>query len=79
MPSRRLVLAGLGCAAGLQVCPRASAASRKLTREAAHYQSTPKGIQSCSICALFVAPDRCKSVTGKISAQGWCSLFDMVD
>jgi hypothetical protein len=79
MPSRRHVLAGVLSAAGLSVCRAATEARQKVSKATAHYQNTSNGMQSCSICSLFVAPDRCKSVIGKVSRDGWCSLFDMVD
>jgi uncharacterized membrane protein len=28
--------------------------------------------QKCAGCSLFVKPDKCKIVTGKISPNGWC-------
>jgi hypothetical protein len=79
MPSRRRLLAGVLSAAGLSVCHAAAQARQKVSKATARYQSMPNGIQSCSICSLFVAPDRCKLVIGKVSRDGWCSLFDMVD
>jgi hypothetical protein len=28
--------------------------------------------QKCSGCKLFIKPNKCKVVTGKISPNGWC-------
>ena len=37
------------------------------------YQDKPgKNGQKCAGCSLFVKPDKCKIVTGKISPNGWC-------
>ncbi len=58
--------------------PEASEA-KKATQEAVRYQNTPKGIQSCEFCSLFIKPDECKVVEGKVSPDGWCAVFDMVD
>ena len=43
------------------------------------YQETPKGIQMCATCTLYLPPSACKSVEGEVAASGWCKLFDMVD
>jgi hypothetical protein len=72
------------CAAGL-VCGRVSSSAeqvaeiKKVSQEAARYQDKPKEIQSCAICSLFQPPEDCKVVEGKVSKDGWCALFDMVD
>jgi hypothetical protein len=54
-------------------------AQQKMSREEARYQETPKGIQMCATCTLYLPPSACKTVEGEVSAQGWCKLFDMVD
>jgi len=80
MPSRRLAVAGLlGMIADQSVCIAAAAVPKKVTKPMAHYQTTPNGIQACSTCSLFVAPKQCRVVIGEVSADGWCSLYDMVD
>lgn len=56
--------------------PRLAAAQTKMTQQQVSYQDTPKGTQVCVNCKLFVSPDACKSVEGKISPQGWCTLFE---
>lgn len=66
----------LGAAIVLGFIPNlTSAQSNKMTQKAAAYQDTPKGTQRCDNCALFVSPDACKMVEGKIAPQGWCSVF----
>lgn len=65
-------------ASDISKVPEASEAN-KATKEAVRYQDTPKDIQSCEFCSLFVKPDECKVVEGKVSPDGWCAVFDMVD
>ena len=69
----------LGLMADQSVRVGAASAPARLTKPMAHYQTTPNGIQSCATCSLFVAPSACKVLIGKVSADGWCSLYDMVD
>jgi hypothetical protein len=45
----------------------------------AQYQNTPKGMFKCALCSFFIKPRSCKVVTGDISPDGWCKLFDMPD
>jgi hypothetical protein len=54
-------------------------ASEKMTRQQAEYQDKPNGIYSCSLCTLFIKPDACKVVEGKVSEDGWCKAFAMAD
>jgi hypothetical protein len=39
------------------------------------YRPSPKGDQNCASCKLFVSPNACKSVSGEISANGWCRIW----
>lgn len=84
MPGRRSVTGTILCAAGLWA-GRIFASDKpdetvvKATKDAVRYQDQPKGIQSCAICSLFLKPDSCKVMEGKVSEDGWCALFDMVD
>lgn len=78
LPRRALIRGALaGLAGGWASDP--ATAQQKMSREASQYQDTPKGIQTCSICTLYLPPSACKSVEGEIAANGWCKLFDMVD
>lgn len=58
-----------------------TAIARADSRTDLKYQSTPKGTQKCSGCALFTpgktASDNgtCKVITGPISPNGWCTAF----
>jgi hypothetical protein len=59
----------------------ATAIGRADSRDTLKYQSTPKGNQQCSGCALFVAgktaaaDGTCKVITGAISPKGWCTAY----
>jgi hypothetical protein len=76
---RREFLRLLGCSCA--VIPLALLASRpvqsqgKASKEAVNYQDSPKGNQKCSGCQFFTAPEGCQVVEGKISPEGWCSLY----
>ena len=50
-------------------------AQQKVAKSVVQYQNSPKGGHQCSGCSNFVAPDSCKVVAGKISPQGWCSIW----
>lgn len=87
--SRRLVLRGAlaaGCSLIVPITLFSSAASgadsappaatKKLPPASVQYQTEPKGEHKCSGCAHFIAASNsCKLVEGKISANGWCSLW----
>jgi hypothetical protein len=51
------------------------ASGDKLSQQQAEYQDSPKGIQMCATCTLFVAPRSCQVVEGDISPDGhrWAS------
>ena len=72
-----LVLPALASALAIGTTTIARADSRTQLK----YQSTPKGNQKCSACALFVpgktatADGTCKVITGAISPNGWCTAF----
>ena len=74
---RALITAGLGLGAAVRA--RAEEQPAKLSKSAAAYQDTPKGMFSCAACTLFVKPRSCKVVSGDISPAGWCKLFDLPD
>lgn len=83
--SRRLVLRGAlaaGCSLIVPVslfsspASAADSATKKVPPASAQYQTVPKGKLKCSDCANFIAASNtCKLVDGKISADGWCSLW----
>jgi hypothetical protein len=74
---RALITTGLGLGAAVRA--RAEEQPAKLSKSAAAYQDTPKGMFSCAACTLFVKPRSCKVVSGDISPTGWCKLFDLAD
>lgn len=54
----------------------AATGSKKATQASVRYQSKPKDKQKCGNCSHFVAASNsCKLVEGKISAEGWCSMW----
>jgi hypothetical protein len=75
---RSILLHGAACAGGIAtvlVVNANCAKANPLPKTAVAYQDSPKGDHQCSGCALFVAPDACKNVAGKISPNGWCLLW----
>ena len=78
--TRRTIIHRAACAAAIPVIVAAATSSPamaggKMSQSAAKYQATPKGDQRCDGCALFQAPDACKSVSGTIAPEGWCKLY----
>ena len=51
------------------------AQAAKAWQKSVKYQDTPKGDARCDNCALFEAPDGCKTVEGPVSPQGWCMVY----
>jgi len=75
-PTRReLIAAGLG----LTALPVRAGEPPRVSQAEAQYQNTPKGQFSCAACTFFIKPRSCKVVTGDISPNGWCKLFDLPD
>ena len=73
---RELITAARGL--GAAVPARVEEQPAKLSKSAAAYQDTPKGMFSCAACTLFVSPRSCRVVSGDIST-GWRKLFDLPD
>ena len=49
---------------------------KKSAQASVRYQSKPKAEQKCGNCNNFIAASNsCKLVEGKISAEGWCSIW----
>ena len=71
--SRRTILIGAGALP--LVTLGATGAQAKMAQNAVRYQDTPKDGKQCSGCNLFIAPDACKTVDGKIAPTGWCALW----
>jgi hypothetical protein len=47
----------------------------KLSQGDVAYRAFPKGRQRCDNCRVWVPPDSCNSVQGKIAPQGWCNIW----
>ena len=74
---RQLIAAALGL--GAAVPAHAEDIRQKLSQTVVAYQTTPKGLFSCAACTFFIRPGSCKVVSGAISPNGWCKLFDLAD
>ncbi len=75
MPHRRGVLGFLALAASMLGFSSLARAVEKLGMVDVDYQHAPKGKQRCDNCRVFVAPDGCNSVQGKVSPAGWCNIW----
>ncbi|MGD0633262.1 MAG: high potential iron sulfur protein [Beijerinckiaceae bacterium] len=76
MSRRALLRAGVSAAGAAALIGTATGpASAKMAPGAVGYQDSPHGSQDCSSCNLFEAPSSCKSVSGKISPNGWCKIY----
>ncbi|WP_153130354.1 hypothetical protein [Dechloromonas hortensis] len=54
----------------------ASPQVKKTPQAAVQYQTKPKGEQKCALCMHFISESgTCKVVEGKISPEGWCTLW----
>jgi hypothetical protein len=79
--SRRTLLrravgtAGAAVLFSLGIAADGALADSKVSQKAVAYQDTPNGSKSCANCALFQAPNACKSVDGTISPHGWCRIW----
>lgn len=52
-----------------------AAQAAKASTGSVGYRPSPNGDQNCANCKLFVSPNACKSVSGEISANGWCRIW----
>lgn len=50
--------------------------SDKTSKAEARYRDYPSGKQRCVVCAMFVVGGSCRAVEGRVSAHGWCALFE---
>ena len=75
--SRRRVLGGAALIGVGAACAFSASATAQTKQKQAdvQYQASPKGADKCSGCAMFQPPDACMGVEGKISPEGWCSLY----
>ena len=72
---QRIAALAIGAAAFTSLAPHFASAQTKMAQKAAQYRDTPNGEKTCEKCVLFIAPDGCKMVEGKINPQGWCMLY----
>ncbi len=50
--------------------------AKKMSKQAAKYQETPKGEQQCDNCFHYEAETKtCAIVEGKVAPKGWCSFY----
>ena len=47
----------------------------RMSQAEAAYQNKPKGSERCDRCTMFVTPDGCTAVEGRIAPEGWCRIF----
>lgn len=66
-----------GAAAGMTFFGLGSTAAlaAKASPSSVGYRGSPSGDQNCANCSLFISPNACVSVSGKISANGWCRIW----
>ena len=69
------IIAGLPLAVAATTGIASAADDSGGTKASFKYQEKPKGAQECDKCSLFMAPNACKVVKGKISPKGWCIAF----
>lgn len=50
-------------------------AEGKLSKGDVAYQDHPKGKERCDNCRVWVPPDACNSVQGRIAPEGWCNIW----
>lgn len=48
---------------------------QKMSQADVNYQDRPKAGNKCINCTMWRDPNRCSAVTGKISPNGWCNIF----
>jgi hypothetical protein len=76
---RAVIVLGLAVAAAPGEADEQPANPNKIPQAEAQYQPTPKGMFSCATCTFFIKPTSCKVVSGAVSPNGWCKLFDLPD
>jgi High potential iron-sulfur protein len=68
-----LLASGTLAASVIQVRP---AYAQKMSKADAKYQETPKDGAKCSTCVYFKAPADCGVLEGKVSPEGWCTMYN---
>lgn len=77
--SRRSLLRDFACAAAsgalVSAAYKAFAAKPKKSQADVAYQDSPHGSERCDNCEPFIAPNKCRTVEGTVSPQGWCKIY----
>jgi High potential iron-sulfur protein len=73
--TRRTLLHAALCAISFLGLGTSAAYAAKASRTAVAYRDSPKGDQNCASCRLLTSPNRCESVEGVISPNGWCKIW----
>lgn len=50
-----------------------------VSKQEANYKTAPDGEPSCGSCMNFISPAACKLVSGTISENGTCDLYQSQD
>ena len=69
----KMMLGAAGGAALMLAGTREAAA--KVSKMAAKYRNAPKMGKSCKGCRRFNGVDKCSTVAGKISSNGYCKYY----
>ena len=73
--TRRRLLQGVAGIVSFFGLGASAAYAAKASPLSVGYRASPKGDQNCANCSLFISPNACKSVSGKISPNGWCKIW----
>jgi hypothetical protein len=73
--TRRRLLQGVAGFVSFFGLGATAAYAAKASPASVGYRDSPKGDQNCANCKLFISPNACKSVSGEISANGWCRIW----
>jgi hypothetical protein len=77
---RELLLAAIICTGTWLLTDAADGkARRKVSKQLAEYQDAPKDVRMCATCSLFLAPQSCEVVVGRVNPNGWCKFYALAD
>jgi len=54
-------------------------APAKVVKSTAQYRDSPRGSERCDGCKMYVHPNGCTAVVGKIAPDGWCKYWERDD
>lgn len=81
--SRRNFIAGSAGAAALGGTLSGCAAFKPaftpgtVPKAEAQYRDRPNGLERCGLCHHFYSPNMCNIVAGPVSADGWCTHYEL--